>query len=71
MDLNPCDFWLCGILKGVIYQGHISNMAMLKDRKMLQVRQINSDMLRARIEIVVHHIQFLEYTNVAHIELNL
>lgn len=67
-DLTPCDFWLWGFLKGVVYQGHVSDIATLKDRITLHVRQINSDMLRAAVENVVHRMQFLEFTNGAHIE---
>ena len=70
-DLNPCDFWLWGFLKGVVYQGHFSDIATLKDRITLHVKQMNSDMLRAAVENVVHHMQFLEFTNGAHIETNL
>lgn len=70
-DLIPCGFRLWGFLKGVVYQGHVSDIATLKDRITLHVRQINSDMLRAAVENVVHRMQFLEFKNGAHIEPNL
>ncbi|GBO01369.1 hypothetical protein AVEN_275664-1 [Araneus ventricosus] len=31
-DLNPCDFWLWGYLKNVVYGGPIANLAELKNR---------------------------------------
>ena len=37
---------------------------------MLHVRQINSAMLLAAVENVVHRMQFLEFTNGAHIKPN-
>ena len=70
LDLNPCNFWLWGCLKGVVYQGHVSDIATLKDRITLHVRQINSDMVRTAVENVVHRMQFFEFTNGALIEPN-
>ena len=49
-DRNPCNFYLWGFLKCVVYQGHISDIATLKDQITLHVRQMNSDMLRAAVE---------------------
>ena len=37
----------------------------------LQMRQINSDILRATVENVVHRIQFLEFDDVDYIEFHL
>ena len=59
-----------GFLKGDVYQGYVSDIATLKDRIMLHVRQINSDMLQAAVGNVVHRMLFLEFTNGAHIEPN-
>lgn len=67
-DLNPCDFWLWGFLKSVVYQGHVPDIATLKDRITLHVRQITSDMLRVAVENVVQRMQFLEHHNGGHIE---
>ena len=70
-DLNTCDFWLWEFLKSVVYQEHVSDFATLKDRITLHVRQINSVMLVATVENVVHGMQFWEFTNGTHIEPNL
>ena len=71
LGLNSCDFWLWGLLKDVVYQGYVSDIAPLKDRITLYVRQITSNILRAAVENVVHRMQFLKFTNSTNIEANL
>ena len=70
-DLNPCDFWLWGYLKSVVYQGHVPDIPTLKERIMLHVRRINTDMLRATVEHLVYRMQLLEHQAGGHIEPNL
>lgn len=67
-DLNPCDFWLWGYLKSVVYQGHVPDIPTLKDQITLHVKQINADMLRATVENLVYRIQLLEYQAGGHLE---
>ena len=67
-DLTSCNFWLWGFFKGFVYQGYVSDITTLMDRITLHVRQINSDMLRAAVENVMHRMQFLKFTNGADIE---
>ncbi|GFV32619.1 uncharacterized protein TNCV_441111 [Trichonephila clavipes] len=44
-DLNPCDFWLWGYLKKLVYRGRLITLADLKDSITLHVRSISVDQL--------------------------
>ena len=67
-DLTPCDFWLWGHLKRLVYQGNVDNVATLKDRITLHVKQINEHLLHSAVENVVQRMHFLEHMQGQHIE---
>lgn len=70
-DLNPCDFWLWGYLKSIVYQGHVPDIPTLKDQITLHVRRINADMLRATVKNLVYRMQLVEHQAGGHLEPNL
>lgn len=67
-DLTPCDFWLWGHLKNVVYQGNVATLADLKDRITLHVRMITGDQLRSAVEHTVHRLHVLHLNEGGHIE---
>lgn len=67
-DLTPCDFWLWGHLKSLVYRGTVATLADLKDRITLHVRQITGDQLRSAVEQTVHRLHILHLNDGAHIE---
>ncbi|GFU50783.1 uncharacterized protein TNCV_2494891 [Trichonephila clavipes] len=58
-DLNPCDFWLWGYLKNLVYRGRLITLADLKDSITLHVRSISVDQLRSAVEQTLHRLQIL------------
>jgi hypothetical protein len=67
-DLNPCDFWLWGYLKNLVYRGRLVTLADLKDSITLHVRSISTDQLRSVVEQAVHRLQILHIEKGNHIE---
>ena len=59
-DLTPYDFWLWCHVKRFIYQENMDNLATLKDRITLHVKQINGDLLHSAVENAVQRM-FLEH----------
>ncbi|GFT23524.1 uncharacterized protein NPIL_381531 [Nephila pilipes] len=53
-NLNPCEFWLWGYLKSVMYQGHVSDIHTIIDQITSYARHINADMLRDTVENIVY-----------------
>ncbi|GBL92350.1 hypothetical protein AVEN_35877-1 [Araneus ventricosus] len=49
-DLNPCDFWLWGYLKDVVYAAPIANLAELKNRITQHILNITTETLRSVVE---------------------
>ncbi|GBM69974.1 hypothetical protein AVEN_142995-1 [Araneus ventricosus] len=56
-DLNPCDFWLWGYLKAVVYGGPIANLAELKNCITQHIHNITTETLRSVVEHVVLRFQ--------------
>ncbi|GFV32773.1 uncharacterized protein TNCV_3312541 [Trichonephila clavipes] len=67
-DLNPCDFWLWGYLKNLVYRGRLIILADLKDSITLHVRSISVDQLRSAVEQTLHRLQILHLEEGNHIE---
>ncbi|GFV87672.1 uncharacterized protein TNCV_779561 [Trichonephila clavipes] len=67
-DLNPCDFWLWGYLKNLVYRGRLITLADLKDSITLHVRSISVDQLRSAVEQTLHRLQILHLEEGNHIE---
>ncbi|GBN86846.1 hypothetical protein AVEN_215156-1 [Araneus ventricosus] len=56
-DLNPCDFWLWGYLKHVVFGDTIANLAELKASIAQHIHKIITDTLRSVVE---HDISWFE-----------
>ncbi|KFM74594.1 hypothetical protein X975_20604, partial [Stegodyphus mimosarum] len=67
-DLNPCDFWLWGYLKNVVYSGRIANLADLKTSIMHHIHSISTDTLRSVVEPAVLLFQLAAEQGGEHIE---
>ncbi|GFW74902.1 uncharacterized protein TNCV_2677701 [Trichonephila clavipes] len=67
-DLNPCDFWLWGYLKYLVYRGRLITLADLKDSITLHARSISVDQLRSAVEQTLHRLQILHLEEGNHIE---
>ncbi|GFW84315.1 uncharacterized protein TNCV_1131841 [Trichonephila clavipes] len=67
-DLNPCDFWMWGYLKNLVYRGRLITLADLKDSITLHVRSISVDQLRSAVEQTLHRLQILHLEEGNHIE---
>ncbi|GFW61471.1 uncharacterized protein TNCV_347191 [Trichonephila clavipes] len=67
-DLNPCNFWLWGYLKYLVYRGRLITLADLKDSITLHVRNISIDQLRSAVEQTLHRLQILHLEEGNHIE---
>ncbi|GBM18817.1 hypothetical protein AVEN_203096-1 [Araneus ventricosus] len=58
-DLNPCDFWLWGYQKAVVYEGLIANLAELKNRIMQHIHNISTETLRSVVEHAILRFQLI------------
>ncbi|GBO41116.1 hypothetical protein AVEN_203840-1 [Araneus ventricosus] len=58
-DLNPCDFWLWGYLKNLVYRGHLVTLADLKESIALHAKSISVDQIQSAVEQAVHRLQIL------------
>ncbi|KMQ82897.1 transposable element tc3 transposase [Lasius niger] len=67
-DLNPCDFWLWGYLKSVVYNGRIQNLADLKASITHHIHCISADTLRSVVEHAVLRFQLVAEQGGGHIE---
>ncbi|GFV35673.1 uncharacterized protein TNCV_1892831 [Trichonephila clavipes] len=67
-DLNPCDFWLWGYLKNLVYRGRRITLVDLKDSITLHVRSISVDQLRSAVEQTLHRLQILHLEEGNHME---
>ncbi|GBL94007.1 hypothetical protein AVEN_76723-1 [Araneus ventricosus] len=70
-DLNPCDFWLWGYLKDVMYDGPIPKLAELKNLITQHIHNITTETLRSIMEHAVLRFQLIEENGRQHIELSL
>ena len=66
--LNPCDFWLWGYLKDLVYQGYVRSLVDLKTSIQRHVAQIPRDLLRATIDHAILGMQHVVEASDAHIE---
>ncbi|GFU26599.1 uncharacterized protein TNCV_1837271 [Trichonephila clavipes] len=67
-DLNPCDFWLWGYLRNLVYRGRLITLADLKDSITPHVRSISVDQSRSAVEQTIHRLQILHLEEGNHIE---
>ncbi|GBM08385.1 hypothetical protein AVEN_108380-1 [Araneus ventricosus] len=58
-DLNPCDFWLWGYLKDVVYGGPNANLTELKNRITQHIHNIATETLRSVVEHAVLRFQLI------------
>ncbi|GBM51178.1 hypothetical protein AVEN_254594-1 [Araneus ventricosus] len=61
-DLNPCDFWLWGYLKDVVYGRPIANLSELKNRITQHIHNITTETLRSVVEHTVLRFQLIGET---------
>ncbi|GBM11757.1 hypothetical protein AVEN_22898-1 [Araneus ventricosus] len=57
-DLTSCDYWLWSHLKSVVNRGNAGNLATLRDRIILKVRQIKVELLRFAVKHAVRRMHF-------------
>ncbi|GBM15013.1 hypothetical protein AVEN_266908-1 [Araneus ventricosus] len=67
-DLNPCDFWLWGYLKDVMYGGPIANIPELKNSIAQHIHNITTETLRSVVEYAVLRFQLIEENGGQHIK---
>ncbi|GBM09960.1 hypothetical protein AVEN_18367-1 [Araneus ventricosus] len=67
-DLNPCDFWLWGYLKDVVYGGPIASLAELKNRITQHIQNITTETLRSVVEHAVFLFQLIGENDGQHIK---
>ncbi|GBM30839.1 hypothetical protein AVEN_18696-1 [Araneus ventricosus] len=67
-DMNPCDFWLWGYLKDVVYGSLIANLAEMKNRIAQHVHNITTETLRSVVEHAVLRFQLIGDNGGQHIE---
>ncbi|GBO39648.1 hypothetical protein AVEN_204140-1 [Araneus ventricosus] len=67
-DLNPCNFWLWGYLKDVVYGGQIANLAELKNRITQHIHNITNETFRSVVEHAVLSFQLIGENGRQHIE---
>lgn len=67
-DITPCDFWLWGYLKSVVYAGGVPNLHVLKQNIRRAITNIQTDSLHAAVENVVHRMHYVVHRDGQHIE---
>lgn len=67
-DLNPCDFWLWGYLKAVVFSAPIANLAELKARIAQHILNVTPETLRSVVEHAVSRFQLVSENGGQHIE---
>lgn len=67
-DITPCDFWLWGFLKNVVYSAPLDTLADLKCRITQHVHNISTDTLQAAVENTVLRLHLLTENGGHHIE---
>ncbi|GBL84849.1 hypothetical protein AVEN_93874-1 [Araneus ventricosus] len=65
---DPCDFWLWGYLKDIVYGGPIANLAELKNRITQHIHNITTETLRYVVEHAVLRFQLIRENGGKHIE---
>lgn len=67
-DLNPCDFWLWGYLKDIVFSTPIANVADLKTRIAQHILNVTPDTLRSVVEHAVSRFNLVAHNGGQHIE---
>ncbi|GBN00627.1 hypothetical protein AVEN_199877-1 [Araneus ventricosus] len=67
-DLNPCDFWLWGYLKGCCVRGSDCELAELKNSITQHIHSITTETLRSVVENAVSRFQLIGENGGQHIE---
>lgn len=67
-DLNPCDFWLWGYLKAMVYRDPITSLSDLKESIERHVRNIPQFMLLSTVEHAILRFQTVADNGGHHIE---
>ncbi|GFU72707.1 uncharacterized protein TNCV_193941 [Trichonephila clavipes] len=68
-DLNPCDFYLCGHLKDMVYRKqHASVAEIIKSSMARHVRCVTTDILNVTVDNSVLRFQHVVATGGSHIE---
>ncbi|GBM90321.1 hypothetical protein AVEN_116311-1 [Araneus ventricosus] len=67
-DMNPCDFWLLGYLKDVVYGNPTANLAELKNRITQHIPNITIEALRSVVDYAVLRFQLIGKNGGQHIE---
>ncbi|GBN41737.1 hypothetical protein AVEN_192270-1 [Araneus ventricosus] len=67
-DLNPCDFWLWGYIKDVVYGDPVANLTELKNRITQHIHNITTETLRSVVEHAVLSFQLIGENGGHHIE---
>ncbi|GBN59853.1 hypothetical protein AVEN_111687-1 [Araneus ventricosus] len=67
-DLNPCDFWLWGYLKDVVFSTPIAHLAELKARIAQHILNMTPETLRSVVEHAVSRFQLVAENGGQHIE---
>ncbi|GBN77041.1 hypothetical protein AVEN_208727-1, partial [Araneus ventricosus] len=67
-DLNPCDFWLWGYLKDVVFSTPIAHLAELKARIAQHILNVSPETLRSVVEHAVSRFQLVAENDGQHIE---
>ena len=67
-DITPCDFFLWGFVKDVVYNTQVTDLADLKARIVAAIQQIDVEMLERTWQNLEYRLDVLRITNGAHIE---
>ena len=67
-DFNPCDFWLWGYLKDVVFRAPIANLVELKARISQHILTITPETLRSVVEHAVCRFQLVAHNGGQHVE---
>ncbi|GBM02547.1 hypothetical protein AVEN_178480-1 [Araneus ventricosus] len=67
-DMKPCNFWLWGYLKDLVYEGPIANLAELKNRITQHIHNIPTETLPSVVEHAVLRFQLTGENGGQHIE---
>lgn len=67
-DLTPCDFFVWGHIKNIVYSENIQNLAHLKDRIRNALCTVSPDILTNVWAEIGHRLDVCRATNGGHIE---
>ena len=67
-DINPCDFWLWGYLKGVVFSAPMAHLAELKTLIAQYILNVTPETMRSVVEHAFSRFQLLAENGRQHIE---